>query len=396
MPKPVGYSIKSYGEMITDHPRMRAYAAALKNAVKPGSVVIDIGAGTGIFTLLACRFGAASVTAIEPNPAIHVARTTVNANDFTDCVRFFQGLSTDLTVDQRADVIVSDLRGILPLLQFHIPSIVDARERLLKLGGTLIPQRDTIWATVVDVPRIYESFSFPWTANKYDFDLTAGHALVVNQLTKIYIEPEQMLSIPKLFANLDYYTITNPNVAATLSWSAERQGVAHGLCLWFDADLFNGIGFSNAPGKPELIYGHEFLPFENAVAIDAGDRIEANIRANLVNGDYVWSWHTQFYCGEEKTAHTSFHQSTFKSSVIEPSALKRRASTHAPAATISAEIDVFCLSQFDGKTTLESIARELVERYPARFSSWKNALDHVAAIGDRYYVAKPEIHRADT
>jgi type I protein arginine methyltransferase len=64
MDKPKDYRITGYGDMIADRPRMRAYAQALEQAVFPGCSVLDIGAGTGIFSLLACRFGARRVDAV--------------------------------------------------------------------------------------------------------------------------------------------------------------------------------------------------------------------------------------------------------------------------------------------------------------------------------------------
>src|SRR5437870_11229737 len=74
------YSVADYGIMIADRVRMEAYMQALRSAVRPGGVVVDIGTGTGIFALLACRFGARRVYAIEPNDAIQVAREIARAN----------------------------------------------------------------------------------------------------------------------------------------------------------------------------------------------------------------------------------------------------------------------------------------------------------------------------
>jgi len=42
------YSIAGYGEMIADRVRMDAYVRALRRAIAPGSVVIDIGTAYGI------------------------------------------------------------------------------------------------------------------------------------------------------------------------------------------------------------------------------------------------------------------------------------------------------------------------------------------------------------
>ena len=49
------YSVHSYGQMLADAPRMDAHVAALRRAVKPGSVVLDLGCGPGVFALLACQ-----------------------------------------------------------------------------------------------------------------------------------------------------------------------------------------------------------------------------------------------------------------------------------------------------------------------------------------------------
>ena len=59
------YTVRDYGSMISSSARTGPFVEALRRAVRPDSVVVDIGSGTGIFALLACRFGAARVYAIE-------------------------------------------------------------------------------------------------------------------------------------------------------------------------------------------------------------------------------------------------------------------------------------------------------------------------------------------
>lgn len=74
MGKPTSYLLASYGDMISNRPRMEPYARALHQALHPGCTVLDIGAGTGIFSLLACQFGAGHVHAVELDDAIQVAQ----------------------------------------------------------------------------------------------------------------------------------------------------------------------------------------------------------------------------------------------------------------------------------------------------------------------------------
>jgi predicted RNA methylase len=47
------YSLRDHGKMISDLGRFGAYVQAIAAAVRPGDVVVEIGAGTGVFSLLA-------------------------------------------------------------------------------------------------------------------------------------------------------------------------------------------------------------------------------------------------------------------------------------------------------------------------------------------------------
>jgi len=108
------YSVYFYGQMLADTPRLRAYVEALKRSVKPGAVVVDLGCGPGFFALLACQLGARRVYAIEPDDVIQVAREAAVANSCAERIEFLQDFSTEITTSEPADIIVSDLRSVLP------------------------------------------------------------------------------------------------------------------------------------------------------------------------------------------------------------------------------------------------------------------------------------------
>jgi type I protein arginine methyltransferase len=385
MSKPTGYRIISYGDMITDRPRMAAYARALRQAVRPGCVVLDIGAGTGIFSLLACKLGAAEVHAVEPNEAVVLARSMAEANGYVDRIRIHQTLSTALTLPRPADLIISDLRGVLPLFQHHIGAIVDARRRLLAKGGVLVPARDRLWAALIEDPKLYRPYAEPWLRNDYGLDLTAGHPLAVNTWRKVNATAEQLLAPPQHWATLDYRTIQEPDVTGELAWTAERPGTAHGLAVWFDAELADGIGFSNAPGQPELIYGQAFFPLQEPVTLSEGDLVSVTLKANLVDGDYLWRWDTRVTAdGDPGRVEASFRQSTFYGVPISLDTLKQREAGYIPAPVVAAEIDRFVLSRLDGRTSLGEIAAKLCAGFPQRFPRHQDALTRAADVAQRY------------
>jgi len=301
------YSLHFYGQMLADAPRMDAYTAALRRAVKPDSVVLDLGCGPGVFALLACKFGARRVYAVEPDNVIGIAREAAVANGYADRIEFFESLSTDITLPQLPTVIISDLRGVLPWFEQHIPSIIDARERLLARGGVLIPRRDVLWAAIVEAPEQYEDLVGPW--KRFDLDLSAGERLITNTWRKSYLKPEQLLVDPVCWTTIDYYEVKNADIRAEISWRAARNGTAHGIAVWFDSELADDVSFSNHPAAPKMIYGVGLFPLSQPVEIMEGERIELRLAANLVQDGYVWRWDTAFFAGTGVKA--SFKQSTF-------------------------------------------------------------------------------------
>lgn len=317
------YSLHFYGQMLADAPRMEAYAESLRRTVKPDSVVLDLGCGPGVFAVLACRLGARRVYAVEPDNVINIAREAAVANGFANRIEFFQTVSTEVTLPEPATIIISDLRGVLPWFQQHLPSIIDARQRLLAPGGVLIPRRDVLWAAVVEAADRYEEIVGPWQSGKFDLDLSAGVSRITNTWRKTRIDADQLLTDAVCWTTLDYYEVNSADTRADISWRASRSGTAHGIAVWFDTELTGDIAFSNRPGAPELIYGQGFFPFARPVAVAEGERIDLKLRADFVRDDYVWSWDTDFT--DQKTG---FRQSTFFGVALSPEQLLKKYAQH--------------------------------------------------------------------
>ena len=364
---------------------MPAYAEALRIGVSPGSHVIDLGAGPGVLALLACKFGAGHVTVIEPDPSIEIARRAAVDNGFGDRFEFVRGLSTSYEPREKADLVVSDIRGVLPLFEHHIPTIRDVRDRLLKPGGTQIPAKDTIFAALVDMPGVYARYREPWLENSYGLDLSAGYPSVINGWIRTYQEASALLTDPELFATLDYRTVEETNYTADLSLKTQRAGTAHGILLWFDTELAPGIGFSNAPGEPEQVYGQAFFPLERPVILGKHAIADVQISAKLVGGDYVWSW--SFRANDSAGEAHTFRQSSFKSAILDKEKLVPRAATFRPQPNSRHSVDIACLGLFDGTRTLRDIAAELVGQFPGHFPDETAALNHVADLSARYHRA---------
>jgi protein arginine N-methyltransferase 1 len=128
---------------------------------------------------------------------------------------------------------------------------------------------------------------------------------------------------PARLTTVDYYEVDSPDLRAGVSWRVARAGTAHGIAVWFDAELADGIGFSNHPGVEELIYGNGFFPFSRPVAVAEGEQLNLKLRADLVRDDYVWSWDTDFT--DQKLG---FRQSTFFGVALSSEELRKKYAQH--------------------------------------------------------------------
>src|SRR5713226_10710343 len=215
-PRAEMYSLRDFGAMIADAGRFGAYAKAIAAAVRPGDTVVEIGCGPGVFSLLACRAGARRVFAIESDDSIEFARQLAAANGFSDRIEFFQSDSRKTELPERANVIVSDIRGVLPLYDHAIPALEDARQRLLSAGGIMIPQRDTLKAAVIEADKFYSRLASPWQKSLNGVDLSSSLLPILNQTYSSSFKKDQLLTQAQDWGLLDYTLGAARRVAAEL------------------------------------------------------------------------------------------------------------------------------------------------------------------------------------
>lgn len=130
---------EAYDAMVQDEERALLYEQALQRRIKghEGSlIVLDIGTGPyAILAILAARAGAQHVYAIEANPkAAKSARTCVaSAGGVSpNTITVIEGLSTDLTLPVKADLLVAEIVGSVASEEGLITTMRDAQKRHLK------------------------------------------------------------------------------------------------------------------------------------------------------------------------------------------------------------------------------------------------------------------------
>jgi len=375
------YSVFDYGSMIAD-PRAEYYAEALRRTVRPGSVVVDLGAGTGIWSAFACTLGARRVYAIEPDDVIGVAIDMAAANGFDNRITFLQRDSMKVAIDEPADVVVADVRGVLPCAGTGLAAMIDAR-RFLAPGGVLVPMRDTLWVSVVEAPGAHDATVVPWESRVFGLDFGAARRAAVNVWRKARFAPADLITPPAIWADLDYRDLSSPSVMGEVRLVADRPGLAHGLAVWFESDLTAGVRMSNRPGGRELIYGQAFFPWPSPVSVEAGDAIAVKMRATFSGAEYLFGWDSVVATPGAPEARARFAQSTFDGTPLSLARVRAQGGDAVVTPGPDSEIDRFVLNASDGVRSQRDVAAALRERFPGRFASDAEALARVVGVGRR-------------
>src|SRR5579884_3443535 len=363
------YSLDQYGLMIGDKLRFPPYAEAIARAVRPGDAVVDLGSGPGVFALLACRAGARRVYAIDLDGVVDFGRQLAATNGFSDRIEFLRGDSRQIHLPEKVNVIVADLRGSLPFFGQAINSLEDARTRFLMDGGTLIPGKDILCAALIEARDYYESITEPWTRVN-NLDLSASLFIVLNGIYRQHFKPEQLLSEPQQWCTLEYSTGASTRGSGSVTLKALRSGTAHGIGLWFETQLLDGIGFSTIPAGIESVYGQGFLPWPEPVTLHPGDEVRVELHADPVGTDYVWRWESWIAPRDAGPAR-HFLQSTFYGAHFSPSSLRKRAADFVPVLSEAGQAERWMLQAIDGKLRCSKLRLKRQAGFPTCFREWR-------------------------
>jgi 2-polyprenyl-3-methyl-5-hydroxy-6-metoxy-1,4-benzoquinol methylase len=151
--------------MLMDHVRMKAYHTAItgNRALFEGKVVMDCGAGSGVLSIWAAQAGAARVFAVEFTDMANHARKMVAHHGLTDVVqvvaviasiifislfRVVQVIQSSIEAAElpcQVDIIISEWMGYMLLRESMLDSVIRARNKWLKPGGSLFPSHATLY-----------------------------------------------------------------------------------------------------------------------------------------------------------------------------------------------------------------------------------------------------------
>jgi protein arginine N-methyltransferase 7 len=144
--------------MLNDSRRNIAYRLAIEKTITEPCHVLDIGAGTGLLSMMAVRAmrgdSKGMVTACESYlPMVKLMRKVMHKNGMTKNINLINKRSDELKVGSediasRADVLVSEILDSELLGEGLIPSLQHAHDMLLVDNPKTVPYRATTYCQV--------------------------------------------------------------------------------------------------------------------------------------------------------------------------------------------------------------------------------------------------------
>lgn len=379
--------LDEHREYLSDSNRLDAYSRAIAELVTPGAVVVDLGAGTGIMGLLACRAGASRVYCIEQTSLIGLAREIFRANGFADHVTFIKNVSTHISLPEKADVVVADQIGRFGFEAGVLEFFSDARQRFLKPAGVLMPSRIDLMVAPVEHEELWQQVEF-WNQRSAGFDFRSARKIAVNTGYPVKLQPQHLLASPRVIVSLATEERPASISGIEASMEVERAGTLHGIGGCFRAQLSPHVTMSNGPLDPKGIGRRNvFFPIDRPVAVDKGDRVRVTM--TIQPGDVMVTWKVEV-CDQRSlpaskgAARARFIHSTFQGMLLCEEDLARAQPGFVPSLTPRGAARRSILELCDGRRSLAEIEQEIYRRHPQLFPSLAQAAAFVSEVVTRY------------
>ena len=273
-------------KILDDVARKGAFVRAVRETVRPGDVVLDLGTGSGILAIAAARAGAARVYAVEPAGMVHLAEKVAQANGVADRIEFIRGWSTQVELPRRADVLSTDIVGNEALDMTIWETLQDARRRLLVPAARLVPRGFTALARLVDLPYPVREAHRPHAVQvqrwkeAYDMDFSPVLETDSRGTIGFYERPEVAQSWQVHSAPTTVYTVDLSedvhDLTAVRTLTADLAGTVSGVVVYFRARLGPTTTFSSAPwdGGERSHWYTAVWAFPEPLRVAVGDEVD--------------------------------------------------------------------------------------------------------------------------
>lgn len=267
--------------MVNEKQRNQAYFDGIVAAnLKEEQLVFEIGAGSGLLSMMAASQGAGFVVACEAKRSVaKVAEKVIESNRLGNRIRIVNKSSHQVALgadlERRADVLLHEIFSSELLGEHVLPSIEDAKARLMKEEAKIIPPSASIMIGLVESKALK---SYLFASETLGFDLTELNKVSL-QKVPIYREDLDLILMGDAHEAFTFDFQSNsrfPPESKVFQMASTREGECLGVLQWVKINFDSEIVYQNHPANKIGVSGWERLifKFKSPISLVKGETLE--------------------------------------------------------------------------------------------------------------------------
>jgi len=249
--------------LLSDKNRFEGLKRAIESIVSEGDVVLDVGCGTGVLSILAAKKGA-KVFAVEVDPIVaESAEYFIRNSGFRDKIFLFQGDIRDLEFDAKFDVIICEMLDTALIAELQVPVMNLVVGKYKKESTKILPMKAYTYAQ-----PIYKDYGF----DGLEFRLIHYEE---------YGAKESVRNLgPKILYHVaDFRRYNEEEVDVEVVMNCAHDGIVNGIRITTETEMMPGyVVKGSAWFNPPLV-----LPVED-IKVNRGDKLIFKLSYGLGRG----------------------------------------------------------------------------------------------------------------
>lgn len=191
-----------------------------------------------------------------------------------------------ITMTEQFDVLVSEWMGFYLLHESMLDSVIYARDKFLKPGGHVMPNKALIWGALISTDE-YDPVEWE---NYYGLDLSIIGGAEIERLCRApkvdeCIDQAQLLTEPVVVSTFDLTAVSVQEVQkfdVQLSFTVAKPGKLAALSLWFDTEFVlpgstEAVVLSTSPMSPPTHWKQTVIQLGCFAQVQPGEIVKLKV-----------------------------------------------------------------------------------------------------------------------
>ncbi|KAG9288628.1 hypothetical protein G9A89_006729 [Geosiphon pyriformis] len=271
-------------EMLKDEVRTLSYRQSIyqNRHLFKDKIVLDVGCGTGILSMFAAKAGAAHVYGIDMSNIIDQAHQIIVDNRLDDKITLIKGKMEEVELPvQEVDIIISEWMGYFLLYESMLDTVLVARDKYLKVGGLIFPDKATIYLAAIEDGEYKEEKIGFWD-NVYGFDFSSIKSVALREPLVDTVDYKAVVTNPYAVKEIDILNVQKSDLSfsAEFTLTATRDDYIHAFIAWFDIGFtacHKPIRFSTGPHAKYTHWKQTVFYTNDGITIKQGESITGTL-----------------------------------------------------------------------------------------------------------------------